>query len=237
MNRYLILFFLITLALYSCQDTSYTSKKAIASTSPLQVVRDTVKMDAAANRDMMIILSILPDTITKSFQWTRSQRGIMRTSVEKNGYYLDSNEVFKNFETFKNNHLDLTLPNGKFLLTTYQIQDGHYIILTVETFKGKQTVHGYEIYKSSAMGLSNEELFGKYSLSFMSDPSSQTCLGMLYERNPAFDFVISEDDKVKITMKNYNEDNSKGCLKGNCLTLKFNILKLPFDTQSVTWEN
>jgi hypothetical protein len=237
MNRYLILFLVITVMLYSCQDASNTSTKAIASKSSLQVVRDTIKMDAAANRDMMIILSILPDTLTKSFQWTRAQRGKMRASVEKNGYYLDSNAVFKSFETFKNNHLNLTLPNGKFLLSTYQIQDGHYIILTVETSKGKQTVHGYEIYKSSSMGLSHEELFGKYSLSFLSDPSSQSCLGMLYERNPDFDFVISEDDKVKISMKNYNEDNSKGCLKGNYLTLKFNVLKLPFDSQSITWED
>jgi hypothetical protein len=194
-------------------------------------------VDRIANRDMMIILSILPDSLSKSFQWTRAQRGQMRKSVEKHGYMIDSNEVFQSVNSFKNNHINLTLPNGKFLLTTYQISDGHYVILTVETVKEKQSVRAYELYKSSAADLSLDELLGKYSLSYMADPSSQSCLGMLFEKNPDFDFLISDDDKVRIKIKNYAEDNSKGCLKGNLMTLKFNRVKMPFDIESISWEN
>jgi hypothetical protein len=150
---------------------------------------------------------------------------------------VDSNEVFKSVNAFKNNHIDLNLPEGKFLMTTYQISDGHYVILTVETVKEKQTVQAYELYKSSAALLSLNDLLGKYSLSFMVDPSSQSCLGMLYDNNPDFDFMISADDKVMIKIKNYDKDNSKGCLKGNLLTLKFNKVTMPFDMESISWEN
>jgi hypothetical protein len=235
MKRFLPIFFILGALLSSCGDQTKSGSSTQDTSSKTNVTPDTIKVDRAANRDMMIILSILPDTLSKSFKWTRAQRGRMRESVEKHGYLLDSNEVFKSVNAFKNNHIDLTLPEGKFLMTTYQISDGHYVIVTIETVKERQTVHAYELYKSSAAGLDLNELLGKYSLSYMVDPSSQSCLGMLYDKNPDFEFMISEDDTVKIKIKNYTEDNSKGCLKGNLMILKFNRLKMPFDIESISW--
>lgn len=236
MKRYL-LFLLFTATLYSCKNNSKPGASEDSSNVGISVSPDTINVDRMANRDMMIILSILPDTLSKSFQWTRMQRGTMRESVEKNGFLVDSNEVFKTVNIFKNNHIDLTLPDGKFLLTTYQIRDGHYVIVTVETVKERQTVHAYEVYKSSAAELNLDELLGKYSLNFMVDPSNQTCLGMLYDKNPIFNFTISEDDTLKIKINNYKEGNAKGCLKGNLMTLKFNNKKMPFDVQEISWDN
>lgn len=236
MKRYLLVL-LFTAFLCSCKNNSKPGSTGDSSNVNISVKPDTINVDRVANRDMMIILSFLPDTLTKSFQWTRMQRWIMRESVEKNGFLVDSNEVFKTVNIFKNNYIDLTLPNGKFQLTTYQIRDGHYVIVTVETFKEKQTVHAYEIYKSSASELNLDELLGKYSLNFMVDPSNQTCLGMLYDKNPIFNFTISDGDMLKIKINNYEEGNAKGCLKGNLMTLKFNRKKMPFDLQEISWEN
>jgi hypothetical protein len=232
-----LLIFLFASVICSCKNNSKPGSSGDSSNVNISVSPDTINVDRVANRDMMIILSILPDTLSKSFNWTRTQRGIMRESVEKNGFLVDSNEVFKTVNIFKNNHIDLTLPNGKFLLTTYQIRDGHYVIVTVETVNQRQTVHAYELYKSSAAELNLDELLGKYSLNFMADASNQACLGMLYDKNPIFNFTISEDDMLKIKINNYNEGNAKGCLKGNLMTLKFNSKQMPFDLQEVSWEN
>lgn len=237
MKRYLPLFLLLTVVVYSCGDNPKSGSSFNDLSGKTIIIPDTIKVDRVANRDMMIILSILPDTLCKSFKWTRAQRGTMRESVEKNGYLVDSSSVFKSVNMFKNNHIDLTLPAGSFLLTTYQIRDGYYVIITVENIKSRQTVHAYELYKFSSAALNLDELLGKYSLSYMVDPSSQSCLGMLYDKNPNFDFLISADDKVKIKINNYDEDDSKGCLKGNLLTLKFNKIKMPFDIESITWED
>jgi hypothetical protein len=237
MMRYLTAFTILILFLYSCSNnskkTTSTGKSAYLSNG----VPDTIKVDPSANRDMMIILSILPDTLIKSIEWTRSQRGYMRESVEKHGYLIDSNAVFESVNTFKNTHIDLPLPKGSFLMTTYQIRDGHYVILTVETINEIQTVHAYELYKSTVIGLDLNVLLGKYALAFMADPSNQNCLGMLDSRNPIFNFTISESDEVKISINNYDEDNGKGCLKGNVLTLKFNKKQMPFDIESVAWKD
>lgn len=235
MKRYLPLFLLLAILVYSCDYNSKSGSSIKEPSSKTIVIPDTIKVDRVANRDMMIILSILPDTLSKSFKWTRAQRGAMRECVEKNGYLVDSASVFKSVNMFKNNHIDLTLPDGNFLLTTYQIRDGHYVIITVENIKSRQTVHAYELYKFSSAALNLDKLLGKYSLSYMVDPSSQSCLGMLYDKNPDFDFLISADDKVIIKIHNYDEDDSKGCLKGNLLTLKFNTIKMPFDIESITW--
>ncbi|MEJ7559432.1 MAG: hypothetical protein WKF66_14075 [Pedobacter sp.] len=237
MKRFLPLFLLLTVLLCSCKNSSKSTSSTSKSDATIKIVPEEINVDRTANRDMMIILSILPDTLSRAVQWTRAQRGYMRRSVEQNGYLVDSNEVFKSVNIFKNNHIDLNMPDGRFLLTTYQISDGHYVILTVETIKEKQTVKAYELYKSSAAALSLDDLLGKYSLSYMVDPSNQSCLGMLYDKSPDFDFLISENDEVKIKIKNYSEDDSKGCLKGNLLTLKFNRVKMPFDITSLTWEN
>jgi hypothetical protein len=236
MKRYLLIL-LFAAFLCSCGNNAEPGSSGGSSDVNVSNSPDTIKVDRVANRDMMIILSILPDTLSKSFQWTRTQRGTMRESVEKNGFLVDSNEVFKSVNLFKNNHIDLTLPYGKFLLTTYQIRDGHYVIVTVETSKEKQTVHAYELYKSSAAELNLDELLGKYSLNFMADPSNQTCLGMLYDKNPIFNFSISEDDTLTIKISNYDEGNAKGCLKGNLMTLKFNSKQMPFDLQEISWED
>jgi hypothetical protein len=236
MKRLLPIFIVLTAFIYSCKNDNKSGSSGNKHDLATLIV-DTIKVDRTANRDMMIILSILPDSLSQSFKWTRFQRATMRETVEKNGYLIDSNQVFKSINVFNNNHIDLLLPNGKFLLTTYQISDGHYVIVTVETVNERQTVHAYQLYKSSAAVLSLDDLFGKYSLNFLLDPSNQTCLGMLYDKNPNFNFTISDDNKIKIKVTNYDEDNSKGCLKGNLLTLRFNKLQMPCDVESVTWEN
>ena len=237
MKRLLPLFFSLALLTAACNNNSKNSQGESAGDHHVLAIPDTIKVDAAANKDMMIILGILPDTISKSFTWTRYQRLDMRHSVEKKGYFLDSLQMFKNLNVFKNNHIDLTIPDGKFLMTTYQINDGHYVILTVETIKGRQNVNAYELYKTSAASLDLKELLGKYPLLFMTDATSQSCLGMLYDKSPDFEFSISDEDIVKISIKNYDESEAKGCLKGNQMTLKFNKLQMPFDVQSLTWED
>ena len=237
MKRIFSLFIVIAAFLFSCNNSSKQKSPLSKSKASNIVDPDTVQIDRVANRDMMIILSLLPDTIAKSFKWDRRQRFRMRETVEKGGYLVDSNQLFKSDYIFKNNHLDFNTPKGKFLLTTYQIRDGHYVILTVETANAIQTVHAYEIYRSSSIDLGLTELLGKYSLMFMNDPSNQSCLGLLYDRNPIFDFIPGEDDRLKIKITNYDEDNAKGCLKGNLLTLKFNRIKMPFEMESITWED
>ena len=78
-------------------------------------------------------------------------------------------------------------------------------------------------------------ILGKYNYLFLKDPSSQSCLGMLYENNPVFNYDITNPDEVVINIANYSENNSKGCLKGNKLRLKFNKIKHPFDVVGIEW--
>ena len=237
MKRFLPLFFSLALIITACKNNS-TSGESGGSVDPkISGVPDTIKMDGTANRDMLIILGMLPDTLTKSFVWTRDQRLNMRQSVESKGYFLDSLQNFSDVKAFKNNHIDLTVADSRFLMTTYQIRDGHYVVLAIETIKDKQRVNAYEIYKNSAATLDLEELLGKYPLLFMTDATSQSCLGMLYDKNPVFSFAISDNDLVKISIKNYDESGAKGCLKGNQLVLRFNKIEMPFDVVSLTWED
>ena len=234
MKRFIPIFIFLAISIIACNSSSEPGQSEDTDykvfTSP-----DTVRIDAAANRDMMIILSILPDSIIRTFSWTRKQRIEQRSSVEQNGYFLDSLHIFKKANTFKNNHINLTLGNGNFLLTTYQIRDGHYVILTTETIQGKQTLKAYELYRDTAEPFSLDDLLGKYALDFMTDASSQSCLQMLYDHPPAFNYQISDDDKVKISIMNYEKSNAKGCLKGNRMELKFNPIKSPFDIVSLNW--
>ncbi len=198
---------------------------------------DTVRLDAVKNRDMLIILSILPDSITKTFPWTREQRRNLRAQLDSQKYYLDSAHHFSQLKKFENNHIEFGSKDNSFSMTAYQIRDGHYVILAKDEIEGKQTINAYELYKNSAENMPLNEILGKYNYMFLKDASSQSCLGMFYEKNPIFDFDIADPSIVIIKLKNYSESDSKDCIKGNELSLRFNVRTHPFDVAGIKWSD
>ncbi len=216
--------------LTSCGDSSKTKTEKLASLPP-----DTIRLDSVSKRDMLIILSILPDTITKSFHWSKADRVKLRRGIETKGYFVDSTHSFLNLKTFENNYVEFQSADASIRLNTYQISDGHYLVLIKEQRGNKQVLTPFELYKISAVQMDMDLILGKYKYEFLKDPSDQNCLGMLYNKNPEFDYDITSPDVVIISMKNYSKDDSKECLKGNRLTLKFNKIKSPFDVVGIDW--
>ncbi|WP_457289922.1 hypothetical protein [Pedobacter sp. UYP24] len=232
MKRLFYLCAFIAFAFVACNGKNSDNKTAqsIDNSPP-----DTVRLDAVKKRDMIIILSILPDSLTKTFKWTKNQRIKMRKDLDSQKYYLDSAHYFSKLKKFENNQIEFGTAENSFSMTAYQIRDGHYVILAKDEIDGKQTINAYELYKNTCENMPLNEVIGKFNFMFLKDASSASCLGMFYEKNPIFDFDITDPSILIIKLKNYTKSDSKDCLKGDVLTLKFNARTYPFDFVRVKW--
>ncbi|MHA4895697.1 hypothetical protein ACXZ1K_13170 [Pedobacter sp. PWIIR3] len=232
MKRLFYLCAFVAFAFVACNgNKSGNNKGFFASNSGA----DTVRLDAVKNRDMLIILSILPDSITKTLDWTRADRYKLRQQLDSQSYYIDSAHIFSNLKKFENNQIAFDTDSGDFTMTAYQISDGHYLILCKDDIDGKQYLTSHEVYKNTSAVMDLDLSVGKYKYIFLKDASSATCLGMFYEKNPEFDYDITDPSILKIKLKNYSQTDSKDCLKGNELTLKFNQRNYPFDIIGIKW--
>lgn len=198
-------------------------------------IPDTVRLDTVKNRDMLIILSIMPDSLTRIFNWSRNQRTDLRRELGSQHYFLDSAHHFANLKKIENDYLEFHTGDNTFTMRTYQIRDGHYVILAIDQIGDKQKLTAYELYKHSAEVMDLNIILGKYNYLFLKDESNQSCLGMFYEKNPVFNFDISDPAMVVVKLTNYSKSDSKDCLLGNEMVLKFNPVRHPFDVVEFNW--
>jgi hypothetical protein len=196
---------------------------------------DTLKIDFKPHWDMLLILTIMPDSITTNWKWTKQDRVDFRESVRQHNYFVDTTLENGIITKFRNDYIKTQTTKGTFELSTYRIEDGHYVILTKERTKDKQYFTTYELFRMGAGIMPEKEIVGDYHKYFLNDTTSMACLKML-DKNKNYDYDITDPGKVHIRVRGVSEDEAKQCLKGNSLTLRFDEHVRPFVFEGVKWE-
>ncbi|RZK80458.1 MAG: hypothetical protein EOO85_00720 [Pedobacter sp.] len=215
---------LLILLITACKDT----EKRDFSKRP-----DTLKLDYAANRDMFIILSILPDSLVTHYNWARNERGNMYDSERELGYAIDSTGNLQNIVKFQNDYIELKKNDISFSLRAYQIGDGEYIILSKEKTPDTTLFKGFQVYKNTSLQVPLEEAIGRYKNNFYKDATNQACLDDLNLKESDFEFDITEPNKLFIEIKTPEKKAKKDCLNGTYQTMFFSDKVGPFNLESV----
>ncbi|WP_285056094.1 hypothetical protein [Pedobacter ginsengisoli] len=196
---------------------------------------DTLKIDFKPHWDMLLILTIMPDSITTNWKWTKQDRIDFRESIQQHNYYVDTTLENGIITKFNNDYIKTQSAKGTFELAAYRIKDGQYVILTKEKTKDKQYFTTYELFRMGAAIVPEKEIIGDYRKYLLKDTTRMACFKIL-DKNARFDYDLTEPGKLRIKLKDVSKDEAEGCLTGNSVALKFDERVRPFVLEGIKWE-
>lgn len=196
---------------------------------------DTLKIDFKPHWDMLLILTIMPDSITTNWKWTKQDRIDFRESIQQHNYYVDTTLENGIITKFNNDYIKTQSAKGTFELAAYRIKDGQYVILTKEKTKDKQYFTTYELFRMGAAIVPEKEIIGDYRKYLLKDTTRMACFKIL-DKNARFDYDLTEPRKLRIKLIDVSKDEAEGCLTGNSVALKFDERVRPFVLEGIKWE-
>jgi hypothetical protein len=230
----LIILTITCIALLSACNTKGTKDTNDATDLSELPKSDTLKIDFKPHWDMLLILTIMPDSITTNWKWTKQDRIDFRDSIQQHNYYVDTTLDNGIITKFSNDYIKSQTAKGTFELATYRIEDGHYVILTKESTKDKQYFTAYELFRPGAAIMPETEIVGDYRRHLLKDTTKMACFKLL-DKNSKFEYDITEPRKLHIRLKNVSKEQGGECLNGNSITLKFDEHVRPFVVEGIKW--
>jgi len=237
MKKLIILTITCIALLSACNTKGTKDTKNVKDATDLSELpkSDTLKIDFKPHWDMLLILTIMPDSITTNWKWTKQDRIDFRESVQQHNYYVDTTLENGIITKFNNDYIKSQTAKGTFEMSAYRIEDGHYVILTKEKTKDEQYFTTYELFRIGAVAVPEKEIIGDYRKHFLKDTTRMACFKIL-DKNAKFDYDITQPGKVHIRLRDVYKEETQGCLNGNSIDLKFDKHVRPFVVEGIKWE-
>lgn len=235
-----------TFLLISCKDKKQEQQALVENdTTAVQTTQefsntenklpDTIKVDYSTHKDLLHILTILPDSAMRSWEWKPNERRAFVKFIKQNNFVVDTTEYF-NITFIKPNTISMIIVDGGWKLSIYKIKPNNYIVITDDIVGGGNDLMVFEYDSGNLKAIKVEDFFGDIFSELLKDKKDIKCIALLNEKTPWFDYNLQDTTKVEMSNSyDFREKESKGCFKGNTLNYEFNPTTKKFDLVGIKW--
>ncbi|WP_268849038.1 hypothetical protein [Flavobacterium aestivum] len=198
--------------------------------------QDTLKIKYQEHKDLLDILTVLPDSTMESWGWEANERVEFVKTIKKNNCIIGTNEHFSNIALIKPNTMEIQVVDGRWTLSIYEIKPSNYIVITDDIVGDGNDIKCFEYDNGKLVYIKMENLFGDFFTDLLIDKENSRCVELLDDNKIGFEYNFKNAINVEISNSFYLKENENGdCLKGNILKYQFNKKTRKFDLLKIDW--
>ena len=222
---------LLILFLFSCKkneeknDPKITNQKA-QDTLKVQTENDdiekldTLKINYLEHKNLLNILTILPDSCMRSWEWKKTDRIEYVQKIKQNNYTLPSKGHFSSIELIQPNTIHIGVVDGSWILSIYKIKPNNYIVLTDDKVGDGNEFMAFEYLNGELIYIPFKDVFDQFFTTLLINENDKKCLEYFKDNYIGFEYDFIGTKKIHIT--NSLLEEAKSCFKGNTLNYEFN---------------
>ena len=147
---------------------------------------------------------------------------------------IETNRLYRNIKYVKPNTIGISIIDGFWTLSVYDISLDTKIVITDDIVGGGNSISIYELKNDELTSLdSNKILFNNFN--DLLKNKSKECIDMLDEEVPFFDYDFSNPSYIQISSWSIDTQENN-CFVGNKMRLELNKSKRKFETSDITWK-
>ena len=198
--------------------------------------KDTLKIVYSEHKNLLDILTILPDSTMRSWGWKKTERKQFVDNIKINKFTTSTAENFAKFELIQPNTIRIQVVDGCWILSIYKVKTNNFIVITDDIVGDGNDVQTYEYINNELNYIEPKNLFGEYFNELLSEKNNISCKELLEDFKNGLTYDFETKTKIKISNVSYSEnrENNK-CLKGNSLIYEFNPQMKKFKIVKINW--
>ncbi len=182
------------------------------------------------------MLPLIPDSVFKTWEWSKSERQGMLAMLQTKNYFIDTTKDYNTIRKVTPDFFETVVVDGNFSLAAYRVSSNDYIFFAKNQVGDGSNLAAYEYADGRLSELNLDYLLGVYFNYFLINRDDKTCRQQLEEVWPYLDYDLSAKNKIIITAA-LDKKKAGTCLTGNVLQLKFNPSYRRFDLEGTAWDD
>lgn len=222
---------LLVLTLFSCKKNEEKSGSEISNRKvqdTLQTERendeiekqDTLKINYTEHKNLLDILTVLPDSSMGSWEWNKIDRVQYVKKTQKNNYALPLRDRFSKISLTQPNTLEIQVVDGNWILSIYKVKPNNYIVITDDIVGDGNQLMAFEYLNGTLTYLPFKNIFDHYLTTLIIDEKNEKCTDFFEDNKIGFEYNFIGTKKIK--MSNSLFKDSEACFKGTILNYEFN---------------
>lgn len=221
---------LLVLSLFSCKKNEEKSDSKISNEKAKDTLKteeenegfekqDTLKINYLEHKNLLDILTILPDSSFESWEWRKVDRKEFVKQIEKKNYTTGSPEHFSKISLTQPNTLGIQVVDGHWVLSIYKVKTNNYIVITDDVVGDGNQFMAFEYLDGELKYIPFKNIFDHFLTTLIINPNDEKCVEFFEDNYIAFEYDFIGTKKIHIT--NSLLEGSKSCFKGNTLNYEF----------------
>lgn len=248
MRNIILLILATSFSLQSCQNgsekkttetkliTNSTKKDSLQVDTPIES-EDTLKIKYSEHKNLLDILTKLPEHTMASWKWSESERIQFVKFIQENNFTFSASPSFLKFSLIGANSIGIQVVDGYWTLAIYKIKPTNYIVVTDDMVGDGNDIQAFEYKDGKLIEMDYMHLFDDMFLSHLLIHNNEECEDLLEDNLIGFEYDFTHTTYLTISNSHYLKENEhQNCLKGNTLNYKFNPLTKKFDLKAITWK-
>jgi len=194
---------------------------------------DTLKINYPEHKNLLDILTILPDSTMGSWEWNKVDRVEFVNKIKKNSYALPSRDHFSKISLTQPNTLEIQVVDGYWVLSIYKVKTNHYIVLTDDVVGDGNQFMAFEYLNGALTYIPFKDIFDHFLTTLIIDENDEKCREFFKDNYIGFEYDFIGTKKLHIT--NSLLEESKSCFKGNTLQYEFNPVIKKFNLINIDY--
>ena len=198
--------------------------------------KDTLKIIYSEHKNLLNILTILPDSTMRSWGWKKSERKQFIDDIKINECTTSSAENFSKFELIQPNTIRIQVVDGCWILSIYKVKTNNFIVITNDIVGDGNDVQTYEYINNELNYIEPKNLFGEYFNELRNGKNNLSCKELMEDFKIGLTYNFETKTKIQISNMSYSENSENNkCLKGNTLNYEFNPRMKKFEIVKINW--
>jgi len=194
--------------------------------------QDTLRIDYAEHKNLLDILTLLPDSSMASWGWSKKERIEFVKDIQKNKFTTGAPEHFSSIKLAQPNTIEIQVVDGIWIFSIYKIKPNNYIVITDDIVGDGNDLLAFE-YKDGVLEyIAFENLFDNFLTALLVNKDDKNCIDLLEENNIGFEYLFTGTKKIEIANLSLTEGNNE-CFKGNSLNYEFNPALKKFELKTI----
>ena len=216
--------------LIGCKPDAKVEVLGVSLDAAKKVDGKKVRVDYDANKELLEILCLLPDSAMASWEWKAIERRRWVDDIKTKGFVLDTSETVMNVKTIKPHFLDYQVVDGTWKLAIYKFGPRNRLVFTDDVTGG----HDINIFLFDGKQLqARPDFLQALRVALLPADAADDCAGTWAEDFPFFDFDCSRENSLLVTMPPIDRVSNDQCLIGNKVT--FGISGDGFKVEKAEW--
>lgn len=226
-----IILSLLVLSLISCKNNeeksdSKISNEKVHDSTKVQTENDdikkpnTLKISYSEHKNLLDILTILPDSTMGSWGWDKKDRIEFVKQIQQNNYTTGSPEHFSKISLTQPNTIGIQVVDGYWILSIYKVKTNNYIVITDDIVGDGNDLMAFEYLNGELKYIAFKNLFDHFLTTLVINQNNEKCMGFFEDNYIGFEYDFIGTKKIQIS--NSSLEESKSCFKGNTLNYEFN---------------